>query len=64
MTVYPSTHVLSPKQWEIIEAFKHSWARQHDWQLLRFFPFPVGNPMSAGFRHLSTCIYFKRRHSR
>ena len=54
MTVYPSTDVLSPKQWEIIEAFKHSWARQ----LLRFFPFPVGNPMSAGFRHLSTCIYF------
>ena len=27
---------------------RHSWARQQAWLLLRFFPFPVGHPMSAG----------------
>ena len=25
-------------------AARHSWARQHAWMLLRFFPFPVGHP--------------------
>ena len=31
---------------------RHNWARQQAWLLLRFFPFPVGHPMSAG------CTYF------
>ena len=26
----------------------HSWARQHAWVQLSFFPFPVGHPISAG----------------
>ena len=25
-------------------AARHSWARQHAWMLLSFFPFPVGHP--------------------
>ena len=25
-------------------AARHSWARQHDWLLLKLFPFPVGHP--------------------
>ena len=31
-----------------LAAARHSWARQHAWPLLSFFPFPVGHPMSAG----------------
>ena len=27
-----------------LAAARHSWARQHAWLLLNFFPFPVGHP--------------------
>ena len=37
-------------------AARHSWARQHAWLLLSFFPFPVGHPMSAGCTLLSPDI--------
>ena len=37
-----------PQEMERNEAAaRHSWARQHDWLLLRFFPFPVGHPEAA-----------------
>ena len=34
-----------PQEMERSEAAaRHSWARQHAWLLLYFFPFPVGHP--------------------
>ena len=34
-----------PQDMEInYAAARHSWARQHAWQLFNFFPFPVGHP--------------------
>ena len=35
-----------------IAAARHSWARQHAGQLLSFFLFPVGHPMSAGCTYI------------
>ena len=38
-----------PQEMERNEAAaRHTWAKQHAWLLLSFFPFHVGHPMSAG----------------
>ena len=43
--VYSARAQDGPRDIERNEAApRHSWARQYAWQLLRFFPFPVGHP--------------------
>ena len=42
---YRADGVEGPQEMERNEAAaRHSWARQHAWLLLTFFPFPVGHP--------------------
>ena len=39
---------------------RHSWARQHTWLLLSFFPFPVGHPVAAPGRPPTRPLRFLR----
>ena len=44
-TAYSARAQDGPKDMERNQAgARHSWARQHDWLLLSFVPFPVGHP--------------------
>ena len=43
--MYRADGVDGPQEMEKNEAVvRHSWARQHAWLLLTFFPFPMGHP--------------------